>query len=106
MGTIHIGALNPGRSEVKDDFGKQNKPILFTNVENLKGRKQNRPKMFTDTGLGVTTLPIFTETRYTCPVNTRDRAGKGGGGGMAGARATLGIVRGGTGTDVSESERS
>ena len=25
---------------------------------------------------------------------------------MAGARATLGIVRGGTGTDVSESERS
>ena len=37
---------------------------------------------------------------------TPDMAGKGGGGGMAGARATLGIVRGGTGTDVSASERS
>ena len=50
---------------VKEDFGKQNKPILFTNVKNLKGRKQNRPKMFTDTGLGVTTLSIFTEGRTT-----------------------------------------
>ena len=62
VGTIHIGAPNPGRSEDKDDFGKQNKPILFTNVEKLKARKQNRPILFTDTGLGVTTLPIFTET--------------------------------------------
>ena len=48
VGTIHIGALNPGRSVVKDDFGKQ-----------------NRPKMFTDTGLGGTTLLIFTESRTT-----------------------------------------
>ena len=30
----------------------------------------------------VRSLPFLTETRYTCPVNTRDRAGKGEGGGM------------------------
>ena len=38
----------------------------------------------------VSSLPFLTETRYTCPVNTRDRAGKGGGGGMAGALASGG----------------
>ena len=54
----------------------------------------------------VRSLPFFTESKYTFPVNTRDRAGKGEGGGMAGARAALGIVRGGTGTEVSVSERS
>ena len=54
----------------------------------------------------VRSLPFLTETTDTFHVNTRDRAGKGEGGGMAGARATLGIVRGGTGTNVSASERS
>ena len=54
----------------------------------------------------VRSLPVLTETTDTFHIWFRDRAGKGGGGGMAGARATLGIVRGGTGTEVSESERS
>ena len=41
----------------------------------------------------VRSLPYFTETRYTCPANTRDRAGKGGGGGMAGAGGRSGAER-------------
>ena len=71
--TSRIETLVPGKSDANRKVGKQNKPFLFTDVKKSKARKHNRSKMFTNGGLGVSSLPFLTETTDTFHVRFRGK---------------------------------